>query len=753
MKSYQHTNKYLTQKERFVILAVYLALFYLLYAWVNNTWIPSDGGKSLWFVSAIGFISFSLIEAPFFTKPNDTLASAIAGLLVLLSIDFPEGLQYSSELNVIRWIAVAGTILLFIATTIAIWTRDIDVSEKPKTKSFSKACYVISVYPGIPAFIFTPPALIGIFGFYQSNPAQLAVLSFAWIVLVVMRPLEFIWQIGKMLWERGETKEPVQKTGTIMRVDSPNLVRVVIDPSVSWDTDSVQVACLADSTQVYVLPLYSQIRDGDHVGTGLCVGAANPLVPDVMPGSVCTASSQSLKRHELIKQLSNHDGNVELIGFVVEGSKIASIEFELSTQMPLEEGHLVFCTQGGSTVYYQITDARTSEESFERNPRGTYVVTASQVGILTPDKGFVKYPWLPEMNAPVFHTSDPIQLAKDEPSTPGMKLGELPGSKVEVNANLDDLLGFHTAILGMTGMGKTELAFDIIRHALNEGFKVFCVDFTGDYSVRLVDCEPISLALEESEVSELDDLISKVEEGTYGAGEEKKKLREYVDDLRPTVVKRVQEFLADQKAGLGIFALPEIVNTAATLRVTELYLSAVFKWARNNRGAQRILLVLEEAHTIVPEFTMYDRDKANTGAFVGRMTQIALQGRKYGVGLLVISQRTALVSKTVLSQCNTCITFSLVDQTSLDYLANFYGKDHIRTIPRLSPRQALVFGKGILSERPIIMEIPFDPDKELKSKIIGVNVTPVYSVEPVVAQEEDDILFPVVAQEEDDIPF
>lgn len=64
-----------------------------------------------------------------------------------------------------------------------------------------------------------------------------------------------------------------------------------------------------------------------------------------------------------------------------------------------------------------------------------------------------------------------------------------------------------------------------------------------------------------------------------------------------------------------------------------------------------------------------------------------------------------------------------------------------------------MFGKGILSERPIIMEIPFDPDKELKSKIIGVNVTPVYSVEPVVAQEEDDILFPVVAQEEDDIPF
>src|SRR5690606_28324025 len=97
----------------------------------------------------------------------------------------------------------------------------------------------------------------------------------------------------------------------------------------------------------------------------------------------------------------------------------------------------------------------------------------------------------------------------------------------------------------------------------------------------------------------------------------------------------------------------------------ELYLSTLFTWARRNRGACRILLVLEEAHTIVPESNMFDRDRANTKAIVGRMAQIALQGRKYGVGLLLISQRTALVSKTLLSQCNTCISFSLMDQTSL----------------------------------------------------------------------------------------
>ena len=117
-------------------------------------------------------------------------------------------------------------------------------------------------------------------------------------------------------------------------------------------------------------------------------------------------------------------------------------------------------------------------------------------------------------------------------------------------------------------------------------------------------------------------------------------------------------------------------------------------------------MVLEEAHTVVPEVNLFGWDRNETNAVIGRISQIALQGRKYGVGLLLISQRTALVSKTLLSQCNTVITFSLVDKTSLEYLSSVYSPEHVQVIPNLESLRALAYGKGIRSQRPVIMEIP-----------------------------------------------
>ena len=92
------------------------------------------------------------------------------------------------------------------------------------------------------------------------------------------------------------------------------------------------------------------------------------------------------------------------------------------------------------------------------------------------------------------------------------------------------------------------------------------------------------------------------------------------------------------------------------------------------------MIVLEEAHTIIPEVfgAGFDYD---TQWVVGRIGQIALQGRKYGVGLMVVSQRTALVSKTILSQCNTFFTHSLIDQTSLNFLQSVYSEQHTKSIP------------------------------------------------------------------------
>ncbi|WP_412049794.1 ATP-binding protein [Hoeflea sp. Naph1] len=161
---------------------------------------------------------------------------------------------------------------------------------------------------------------------------------------------------------------------------------------------------------------------------------------------------------------------------------------------------------------------------------------------------------------------------------------------------------------------------------------------------------------------------------------------------------------------MAIFELAEISNSKAGLRLTEIYLSAIMNWARENRRAQQVLICLEEAHTIVPEANGSGFD-GETKWVVERIGQIALQGRKYGVGLLVITQRTALVSKTILSQCNTFLTHSLIDQTSLNFLESVYSSQHTRLIPNLGKFEFLAFGKAIKAERPIVLRKEFDQSK------------------------------------------
>jgi hypothetical protein len=159
-----------------------------------------------------------------------------------------------------------------------------------------------------------------------------------------------------------------------------------------------------------------------------------------------------------------------------------------------------------------------------------------------------------------------------------------------------------------------------------------------------------------------------------------------------------------------------------------MYLSAIMDWARKNRKAQQILIVLEEAHTIIPEGYQSGFD-SDTQWVVGRIGQIALQGRKYGVGLLLISQRTALVSKTVLSQCNTYFTHALVDKTSLDYLSGVYSAQHVHIIPNLGFLEFLAHGKAVKSERPLVVRRDFDQAKLDASKSLDVS-----TVDPIVEE-------------------
>ena len=83
-----------------------------------------------------------------------------------------------------------------------------------------------------------------------------------------------------------------------------------------------------------------------------------------------------------------------------------------------------------------------------------------------------------------------------------------------------------------------------------------------------------------------------------------------------------------------------------------------------------------------------------------------MQGRKFNIGLLVIAQRTANVSKTILTQCNTVISFQEFDKTSSEFLSNYFGEGISKILPTLKFRQAIVAGKALKSNVPMIFEVP-----------------------------------------------
>ena len=544
----------MSQKQRLLALVLYIVLLFAISLAVTGTVFPTSAGQRLWVLSAIGMWFFSLISAPWFRPPRDSLANCVAAALLMSLLDFQGVILLRAPLDIFRWIAVAIAVITATLAVVAMVFRDSDPYEHPKLYAVARLAYRLSDRIGQGELVFTPPALVSIVGYYQDAPTQQLWLLFGWVILVATRPIELAIRIIGEITVAAKAQGIADSIGTITRVDNPNIVRVALSSEAEWQPDSVVTACLPNGSQVNVLCLFSHIQETQLVGTGLACGSATEALPDGVPGQVYRRNDVA-NAEDILKDLSGTREGATLIGFVVEDSSISAIKFEVSPTASLEEGVLTFCRQGKQIVYYQIIDARTAEETFERNPRGKHIVTAAQLGYLDPQKGFVKYGWLPSMNTPVFIPRSPVTFDIASPKPDEFSIGMLPDSKVSVRAGLFDLLEFHSAILGVTGTGKTELAFDLIRKALELEVKVFCVDFTNEYRQRLSDQSPESLGLDDKLANELDQKLFAVETGTYGAPKEKETLKKFVDEIREPVRKAVDNFLSKPGPGLGIFEL------------------------------------------------------------------------------------------------------------------------------------------------------------------------------------------------------
>lgn len=173
-----------------------------------------------------------------------------------------------------------------------------------------------------------------------------------------------------------------------------------------------------------------------------------------------------------------------------------------------------------------------------------------------------------------------------------------------------------------------------------------------------------------------------------------------------------KEHLNEQKGGVKIIDFSEVPSDILPLvisRVANLVFSLQQWMEKSNRHP--ISLLCDEAHLYIPD---NPNILGNFQTAQKSFERIAKEGRKYGVGLVIISQRPSEVNRTVLSQCNNFIAMRLTnleDQNVIKRLLpdNFGGVTEI--LPVLDQGEALVVGDAsLLPSRIKIYEPTNKPD-------------------------------------------
>ena len=127
---------------------------------------------------------------------------------------------------------------------------------------------------------------------------------------------------------------------------------------------------------------------------------------------------------------------------------------------------------------------------------------------------------------------------------------------------------------------------------------------------------------------------------------------------------------------------------------------------------QKMCIVMEEAYDFIPENTFGKQDFGQPK--VSRISQMVLKCRKHNIGFLIITQRTALVTKTILYQCHTIIALQSFDETSKNFMGAYINQKYLDSMSILPRFRAIVVGKGSSCDKPVIVDFF---DKKLAEEI------------------------------------
>ena len=119
------------------------------------------------------------------------------------------------------------------------------------------------------------------------------------------------------------------------------------------------------------------------------------------------------------------------------------------------------------------------------------------------------------------------------------------------------------------------------------------------------------------------------------------------------------------------------------------------EYKKKEKSLYQTILVLEEAHRFISEENKKDDEFNLNNACVSSFNRIAREGRKFGLSLVISSQRPREISATVLSQCNTFLLHRIVNSYDQDFVKKLVPDSlgmFMDELPALPSQQALLLG-------------------------------------------------------------
>lgn len=157
---------------------------------------------------------------------------------------------------------------------------------------------------------------------------------------------------------------------------------------------------------------------------------------------------------------------------------------------------------------------------------------------------------------------------------------------------------------------------------------------------------------------------------------------------------------------IDLSLVPNEITHLVTAVISRIIFESLQRYRRLNNKILPTVLVAEEAHTFIKRYRDDSENQDVAAVCCQVFEKIAREGRKFGLGMVISSQRPSELSPTVLSQCNTFLLHRISndrDQEQVHKMVPDNLRGLLRELPSLPSQHAILMGWA--SELPVLVKM------------------------------------------------